>query len=106
MAATSARTTSAHFKQFSAERGMDGGPFQSVFHRVARRQPAPSLGSFIILGTALLAIGCQRRAPYEGKTVAQLSAMLRDPDPAVQTQGAYGLSRLGADAKAAVPSLI
>ena len=58
------------------------------------------------LGALLFAIGCHRAAPYEGRSVAQLSAMLRDSDPVVQTQGAYGLSRLGPEAKAAVPDLI
>jgi HEAT repeat protein len=49
---------------------------------------------------------CRARAPYEGKSAAQLERMLRDPSPAVQAQGAYGLGRLGGEACPAVPSLI
>src|SRR5438105_6784188 len=59
-----------------------------------------------LLGSLPLVLGCHHQAPYEGKTVDQLSAMLRDPDPVVQTQGAFGLSRLGAEARVAVPALI
>src|SRR5207237_5976117 len=70
------------------------------------RQPLWRAISVCVLSGPLLALGCHRQAPYEGKTVAQLSAMLRDADPMVQTQGAYGLSRLGPEAKAAVPALI
>jgi HEAT repeat protein len=55
----------------------------------------------------LLAVGaCHARAPYEGKSVARLQQMLRDPNPTVQAQGAYGLSRLGPEARDAVPALI
>ena len=53
-----------------------------------------------LLCLALLA-GCRSRAPHEGKSAAQLEAMLRSADPAVQAQGAYGLSRLGAEARPA-----
>jgi len=49
---------------------------------------------------------CRARAPYEGRGAAELERMLRDPNPAVQAQGAYGLSRLGPGARSAVPSLI
>jgi HEAT repeat protein len=49
---------------------------------------------------------CRAKAPYEGKGVAELERMLRDPSPAVQAQGAYGLSRLGPEARSTVPSLI
>lgn len=58
---------------------------------------------------ALLAIGttgCASKAPYEGKSVAQLEAMLRDDDPARQVQGAFGLSRLGDKALPALPALM
>jgi HEAT repeat protein len=51
------------------------------------------------------AAACRGKAPYEGKSVAELERMLRDPDPAVQTQGAFGLSRVGAEALPAVPAL-
>jgi HEAT repeat protein len=44
--------------------------------------------------------------PYEGKSVAQLQQMLQDSSPAVQAQGAFGLSRMGAEARDAVPALI
>src|SRR3989442_3527375 len=49
---------------------------------------------------------CRAKAPYEGKGAADLERMLRDPNPAVQAQGAFGLSRLGPEARSAVPSLI
>jgi HEAT repeat protein len=54
---------------------------------------------------AALAASCGR-LPYEGKSVAQLEAMLRSPDVNTQVQGAYGLSLLGGEARAAVPTLI
>ena len=60
----------------------------------------------LILLALIFTSACRARAPYEGKSVAQLERMLRDPNPAVQAQGAYGLSRLGAEARSAVPSLI
>jgi len=44
--------------------------------------------------------------PYEGKSVAELQQMLQDPSSTVQAQGAFGLSRLGAEARDAVPALI
>ena len=49
--------------------------------------------------------GCSSK-PYEGKTVAELEQMLHDPDPAVKVQGSFGLSRLGPEARDAVPALI
>jgi HEAT repeat protein len=52
-----------------------------------------------------LLLGCGSRAPYEGKSVAELRQMLADADPKVQAQGAYGLSLKGAEARAAVPAL-
>jgi HEAT repeat protein len=60
----------------------------------------------LIGGLCLAAIACSNKAPYEGKSVSQLEKMLKDPDLAVQAQGAFGLSRMGADAREAVPSLI
>jgi HEAT repeat protein len=60
----------------------------------------------LALFSALLVSACRGRTPYEGKSVAALERMLRDPNPTVQAQGAYGLSRLGPDARSAVPSLI
>jgi HEAT repeat protein len=59
----------------------------------------------LLLLTALLA-GCRPKPPYAGKSEAQLEKMLHDPKPQVQAQGAFGLSRLGPDAQAAVPALI
>jgi len=50
--------------------------------------------------------GCRAKVPYEGKTAAELEQMLRNPNPAVQAQGAFGLSRLGPEARSAVPALI
>jgi HEAT repeat protein len=50
--------------------------------------------------------GCRAKAPYDGKSVAELERLLRNPDPAKQVQGAFGLSRLGAKAQPAVPALI
>src|SRR5262245_5850073 len=54
---------------------------------------------------ALLAPGCRGKAPYEGKSAADLERMLGDPDPKVQVQGAVGLSRLGPEARPAVKAL-
>src|SRR5262245_38458669 len=55
---------------------------------------------------AALAAGCGRpRSPVEGKGAAELGRMLRGGDPAAQAAGAYGLSRLGAEAAPAVPAL-
>jgi HEAT repeat protein len=59
----------------------------------------------ILIGL-VVCLGCQRHLPYEGKSVAQLERMLRDPKAEVQAQGAYGLSRLGAQALPAVATLI
>jgi hypothetical protein len=43
--------------------------------------------------------GCRRRSlPHEGKSAAELEAMLHDADPAVRPQGAFGLSLLGPQA--------
>src|SRR6516165_3447043 len=53
----------------------------------------------------LFAAGCGSRPPYEGKSVAQLEKMLQDADPAVQAQGAFGLSQHGPAAKEATPAL-
>jgi HEAT repeat protein len=51
---------------------------------------------------AVLMLGCGRK-PYEGRSVAELEAMLNDPNPTVQAQGAFGLSRHG---EAAAPALL
>ena len=49
---------------------------------------------------------CRAKPPYEGKSAAELEQMLRGPNPAAQAQGAFGLSRLGPEARSAVPALI
>ena len=54
---------------------------------------------------ALLVMGCNRKPPYEGRSVADLERMLADPKPSVQAQGAFGLGLLGDKAKPAVPAL-
>ena len=72
--------------------------------RHCRWVPCRSTVPCALLCVVLLA-GCRGRAPHEGKSAAQLEAMLRSADPAVQAQGAYGLSRLGAEARPAVPAL-
>jgi HEAT repeat protein len=57
-------------------------------------------------GLLLLSIGCSRKPPYEGRSVAELERMLADPKPSVQAQGAFGLGLLGEKAKPAVPALV
>jgi len=49
---------------------------------------------------------CGRKPGYQGKSVAELERMVRDPDPAMQVQGAYGLGLQGAEARVAVDALI
>jgi len=65
-----------------------------------------SLSSAFLLLALLSTGGCGSKAPYEGKSAAQLERMLHDASAAVQAQGAYGLSLLGPDARSAVPTLI
>jgi HEAT repeat protein len=50
-------------------------------------------------------LGCGHKPPYEGRSVAELERMLKDRNPTVQAQAAYGLSRHGAEARAALPAL-
>jgi HEAT repeat protein len=60
------------------------------------------------LGFAALVVlpfACNSK-PYEGKSVSELEQMLRNPDPAVQAQGAFGLSQMGPAAREAVPALV
>jgi HEAT repeat protein len=55
---------------------------------------------------ALLALGCSKAPPpYEGKSVAELQALLADPDPGQRAVAAHGLSRHGPAARDAVPQL-
>jgi HEAT repeat protein len=59
---------------------------------------------WLVIG--FMACGCgQPSPPHEGKTVAQLCAMLDDARPSVQAQGALGLSLHGEKAGQAVPRL-
>jgi HEAT repeat protein len=60
----------------------------------------------VILLPLCCLIACRTKPPYENRSAAELERMLQDPNPAVQAQGAYGLSRLGHEARSAVPSLI
>jgi HEAT repeat protein len=62
--------------------------------------------ALVLLLITLTSPGCHRGAPYEGKTVTELRLMLHDPKPAVQVQGAFGLSRIGKEAADAIPDLI
>src|SRR5216684_4253089 len=50
--------------------------------------------------------GCRSKAPYQGKSVAQLRRMLHDADSKIQVQGAFGLSQLGSPAREALPELL
>ena len=52
-----------------------------------------------------LLLGCGSKPPYQGRSVAELEAMLNDPNPKVQVQAAYGLSLHGAEARPALPAL-
>src|SRR5689334_9233719 len=61
-------------------------------------------GAFLVC--ALILSGCGSKAPYEGKSIRQLENMLKSAHPAVQAQGAFGLSRFGAEARTAVPALV
>ena len=54
----------------------------------------------------LFVAGCGRKPPYEGRSVAELERMLADSNPAVQVQGAFGLSQKGEEAQPAIPALI
>src|SRR5262245_55624272 len=49
--------------------------------------------------------GGPRPLPHENKSVAQLQAMLNDPQASIQAQGALGLRLHGAGAAPAVPRL-
>jgi HEAT repeat protein len=67
------------------------------------RGPIPTLLAFmLVVGVC----SCGKKPPYENKSAAELEAMLRDDDPKVQAQGAYGLSLDRSQARQAVPELI
>jgi HEAT repeat protein len=73
-------------------------------HRAAK--PHRRRSRLLLPSLLMMISGCGSQPPYEGKTVDELTRMLRDADPTVQSQGAYGLSRLGAEAAPATPALI
>jgi HEAT repeat protein len=60
----------------------------------------------VIFLSAMLMSACSGKATHNGKSVADFERMLHDPNPTTQAQGAYGLGRLGPEARSAVPSLI
>jgi HEAT repeat protein len=60
----------------------------------------------LMLSLVIVTLGGCHSKPYEGKTIAELQRMLEDPSPAVQAQGAFGLSQMGSEAREAVPALI
>ncbi len=64
-------------------------------------EPALAVGFSV-----LLLVSCSSRPPYEGKSVAQLEAMLKSSEPAKQVQGCYGLALGGEKSGPAVPALI
>jgi len=80
--------------------------------------------TIIALVGLAVAVGCRAKSPIEGKSAAELEAMLRGGDATAQAQGALGLSdalkspqplvrqnaalalgEVGPEAKAAVPAL-
>jgi HEAT repeat protein len=65
-----------------------------------------TIGRVAWLFVFLFLLGCQgKRPPYENKSVEELERMLHDPSPAIQAQGAFGLSQVGEQAVPAVPAL-
>jgi HEAT repeat protein len=69
--------------------------------------PRRTLLAFLLLSLLALTPGCHtKKAPFEGKSVAELESMLADNSPTVQAQGAIGLGNLGKEAEPAVPKLI
>src|SRR5205809_7817803 len=64
----------------------------------------PRLLLFLPLVVALCS--CGRKLPQEKKSLDRLEAMLKDDDPKVQAQGAYGLSLDRDKSRAAIPALI
>ena len=91
-------------RRHSARKPVDSREGKTMLARRCRWVPCRRPAHCALVCLALLA-GCRGRTPHEGKSAAQLEAMLRSADPAVQAQGAYGLSRLGAGAQPAVPAL-
>jgi len=54
----------------------------------------------------LCALHAEEEPTYDGKTITEWIEALEDKDVAVRKSAAEALSRIGPDAKAAVPSLI
>src|SRR5260370_38008711 len=54
---------------------------------------------------ALLLAGCRQEASFQGKSVTQWRAELKDRDPEVRYAAAAALGNIGAKAGAAVPDL-
>src|SRR5262249_44593199 len=63
------------------------------------------LQNIILLAVVLAPVSCRSKPPYEGKSAAELEEMLKDEDPKVQAQGAYGICRDSAKARQLVPAL-
>jgi HEAT repeat protein len=72
----------------------------SVFH------PCFIRGCYLFFIVIFAISGCHSKAPYQGKSVAQLRRMLHDADSKTQVQGAFGLSQLGSQAREALPDLL
>src|SRR5262245_27594009 len=67
-------------------------------NRLRTREGTPMRAGHMMLLALLGVAGCEgkKQLPHEGKSVAELEKMLASDDPAVQAQGALGLSRQGA----------
>src|SRR5262245_4024938 len=63
-------------------------------------------GCMVLLFLLTAGSACGRKAGYEGKSIPELENMVRDADPAVQVQGAYGLGLQGSEARCAIDVLI
>jgi HEAT repeat protein len=86
----------------SGQRWKDETAGTSIIRRRAgRRKPLT-----LVLAGLVLVAGCRAQSPIEGKSAAELEAMLRGGDATAQAQGALGLSKLGPAAAPAVPALI
>src|SRR5690242_12388225 len=79
---------------------------------VARPYPVPALlrqirfaQSLVVLGLVSLAAGCAKEVVHKGKTVAQWSQDLKNPDAGVRREAATALAEIGPPAEAAVPAL-
>jgi hypothetical protein len=90
--------------------GKEGPPMPVWGRKNPTRAEPTYLGRVVARGALLVAtlllVACGGKAPYEGKSVADLDRMLHDGDATVRTQGAIGLSKLGPAAAPAVPALV